>query len=158
MFVAVITDELIQRVVELADQIWREHYPAIIGEEQVDYMLSEFQSLEAIRDQIDKGMKYYLVTRNGEDAGYFAVQKEEDALFLSKLYINSSESGCGLGSQALRFIQDCWKPDCVRLTVNRGNAASILFYENRGFTKSGEVIQEIGGDFVMDDYQMEWSP
>jgi len=157
MFVEVITDELIQRVVVFADQTWREHYPAIIGEEQVDYMLSEFQSLEAIRDQIDKGMEYYLVTRDEEEAGYFAVQKEEGALFLSKLYIKRSESGRGLGGQVLEFIQNHWNPERIILTVNKGNSQSIQFYENRGFAKTGEVVQEIGNGFVMDDYRMEWS-
>ncbi len=55
----------------------------------------------------------------------------------------------------LTFIQEQWKPGSVRLTVNRENLDSISFYENRGFIKSGEVVQEIGGGFVMDDYQMD---
>ncbi len=155
MFVVVASDVLIHRVVMLAELIWREHYPAIIGEEQVEYMLEKFQRIEAIRDQIDMGMEYYLVTRDGEDAGYFAVQVEDGDLFLSKLYIKSSESGRGLGGAALNFIQDCWKPGKVRLTVNKENSESIRFYESRGFIKTGEVVQEIGGGFVMDDYKME---
>ena len=157
MFVVVKTGQLIQRVVVLAEHIWGEHYPAIIGEEQVSYMLSEFQSVEAIREQIDKGMKYYLVIRDREDVGYFAVQVEGDVLFLSKLYIRASDSGCGLGSQSLKFIQDHWGVRSVRLTVNKKNSDSILFYENRGFIKTAEVVLEIGGGFVMDDFQMEWS-
>ena len=157
MFVEVDSEALIQRVVVMADLIWREHYPAIIGEEQVDYMLGKFQTLESIQEQIDEGFEYYLLKREGADAGYFAVQVEGDALFLSKLYIRGSKSGGGLGSRVLEFIQDHWKPGFVRLTVNNENAASIRFYENRGFIKTGEVVHDIGCGFVMDDYQMEWS-
>jgi len=156
MFVVVNTDSLIQRVVVLAEHIWGEYYPAIIGERQVSYMLREFQNLEVIRDQIDGRMEYFLVTRNRKDVGYFAVRLDEGVLFLSKLYIKSSEEGQGLGSKALEFIQVHWKPETVRLTVNKQNSDSIRFYENRGFTKTGEVVQDIGGGFVMDDYQMEW--
>lgn len=156
MFVAVDTDPLIRRVVVLAELIWREHYPAIIGEEQVDFMLAKFQSPESIREQMGEGFEYYLVSPDGEDAGYFAVRMEGAVLFLSKLYIRKSESGGGMGSQVLEFIQDHWKPESVRLTVNRENSDSISFYENRGFIKSGEVVQDIGGGFVMDDYEMAW--
>ena len=156
MFVVVNSDPLIQRVVVLAEHIWGEHYPAIIGEQQVTHMLREFQNLDTIRDQIDGRMEYFLVTRDGEDVGYFAVGMNEDVLFLSKLYIKSSAAGQGLGSQALEFMQDHWKPEIVRLTVNKQNSDSIRFYENRGFIKTGEVVQDIGGGFVMDDFQMEW--
>ena len=158
MFVVVNTDPLIQRVVVLAEQIWGDHYPAIIGQEQVDYMLREFQSLAAIRDQIDGRMEYYLVTSDREDVGYFAVSMDDDVLLLSKLYIKSSETDRGLGSQSLKFIQDHWNAGSVKLTVNKQNSDSIRFYENRGFAKTGEVVQEIGNGFVMDDYRMEWSP
>ena len=34
---------------------------SIIGQEQVDYMLAEFQSEQAIEDQISGGYKYYLL-------------------------------------------------------------------------------------------------
>lgn len=155
--VAVDSDELIRRVVVLAGQIWGEHYPAIIGDEQVAYMLGEFQSFAAIRGQIDKGMEYFLLIYNGEDAGYFAVQVEGEGLFLSKLYVKRSQAGKGLGSQMLAFVQERWRAERVRLTVNKENLDSIRFYQNHGFSKTGEVVLDIGGGFVMDDYLMEWT-
>lgn len=157
MLMVVDSDDLIQQVVALAEHIWREHYPAIIGGEQVGYMLRELQSYEGIRSQIDKGMEYYLLLHNDEYVGYLAVQVEGDGLFLSKLYVKGSHAGKGLGSQMLEFVQEHWKVGRMRLTVNKGNLDSIRFYQNRGFRKTGEVIQDIGGGFVMDDFQMEWS-
>ncbi len=154
--VAVDCDELIRRVVVLAGQVWREHYPALIGEEQVEYMLDEFQSFAAIREQIDEGMEYFLLSNNGEDAGYFAVQVEGEGLFLSKLYVKRSQAGKGLGGQMLEFVREHWRPERVRLTVNKGNLDSIRFYQHHGFSKTGEVVLDIGDGFVMDDFEMEW--
>ena len=37
-----------QRLAALADEIWHEYWPALIGDAQTDYMVENFQSLEAI--------------------------------------------------------------------------------------------------------------
>ena len=42
----------------------------------------------------------------------------------------------------------------VWLTVNRHNADSIAFYRHVGFVTAGNVVQEIGNGFMMDDYKM----
>ena len=48
-FVAVETDEDQEKLAKLADEIWHEYWPAIIGDAQTDYMVEKFQSLEAIK-------------------------------------------------------------------------------------------------------------
>ena len=56
---------LIKTVVLLAKEIWREHFTAIIGKAQVDYMLKKFQSEEAVREQIEnEGFLYYLLRQD----------------------------------------------------------------------------------------------
>ena len=45
---------------QLAREIWHEHYDALLGSAQVDYMLSHFQSKTAIKEQIGKGTVYLL--------------------------------------------------------------------------------------------------
>ena len=48
----------IETVVELAKEIWTEHYVPIIGIEQVEYMLAKSQSFDAISNQIaNEGFK-----------------------------------------------------------------------------------------------------
>ena len=59
--VEVYTDEQIEQVTELARRIWNQHYPMIIGQSQVDYMVERFQSSEAIRKQIKDGYQYFLI-------------------------------------------------------------------------------------------------
>jgi len=43
----------------------------------------------------------------------------------------------------------------VSLTVNKYNHNSIKAYERIGFINKEELVQDIGGGFVMDDYLME---
>ncbi len=145
------------QIAALAEAIWREHYTPIIGKSQVDYMLHHFQSEPAIAGQMEGGMHYYLMEYDGSPAGYFAFEKQEDCLFLSKIYVLSSLRGKGLGRSAMTFITGQAEQlacRCVTLTVNRHNSASIAAYQRMGFRKEGPVVKDIGGGFVMDDYRM----
>ncbi|MFP4192908.1 MAG: GNAT family N-acetyltransferase [Candidatus Hydrogenedentota bacterium] len=155
----VTTPEEIAAVAALAHEIWNEHFPPIIGQAQVDYMLDKFQSAPAITRQIAEGYEYYLVNLEGHPAGYLALvpSVEEGAVQLSKLYLKSEHRGSGLGKAMVDFAER----RCVELgvptlwlTVNQHNAGPIAFYERRGFRRDGELVLDIGGGFVMQDYKM----
>ena len=45
--------------------------------------------------------------------------------------------------------------DVVDLTVNKGNLRAQRFYRRRGFVRTEEVVMDIGGGFVMDDFVWE---
>ena len=53
MIVQVKNKNLVDVVVEIAAEIWTEHFTPIIGSEQVEYMLNKFQSSQAITRQIE---------------------------------------------------------------------------------------------------------
>ena len=149
----------VEVVVQLANTIWTEHYTPIIGKDQVDYMLSTFHSSHAIFHEIDKlGYQYYLISNGGNSVGYIGIRLEEETLFLSKLYILSTERGSGIGSQAIEFLKELALSNQlgkVTLTVNKNNSNSIAAYEKIGFKVTGDVCADIGEGYVMDDYQME---
>ena len=85
-YTQVLTDVQIRATAKLAREIWTEHFTAIIGADQVEYMLDKFQSENAIADQIqNKGYVYYLIEESKQAIGYCAIVLEEDELFLSKL-------------------------------------------------------------------------
>ena len=55
------------RLAALADEIRHEYWPALIGTAQTDYMVEQFQSLEAIeRDMAEAAYEYWLL-RDNED-------------------------------------------------------------------------------------------
>ena len=158
-YTQVITDSQIRTTAGLARDIWAEHYIAIIGINQVDYMIDKFQSEDAIADQVqNKGYIYYLIEEKKQAIGYFAVIQEDDALFLSKLYIQKTMRRKGIGRKTIDFIKIIALEKGlgrITLTVNKNNIGPIAAYEKFGFVNIGPVVQDIGGGFIMDDYKME---
>lgn len=146
------------RVQSLAQRIWQQHYPPIIGQAQVDYMLDRFQSLEAIQAQRETGMVYYLIVYDQEAVGYFALERQEHYWFLSKLYVEQKFQRRGIGSKAIGFIETLTDPFPLRLTVNKYNVHSLQFYQAQGFKIIEAVVNDIGHGFVMDDFVMERLP
>ena len=145
----------------LAHEIWNQHFPPMIGQEHVDYMLDKFQGVPAITRQIrEDGYEYYLIVDEDQYTGYFALVAEDGdggALQLSKLYLKRSSRGRGLGRAVLAWIEEECIARGVRelwLTVNKDNADSIAFYQRIGFGIAGSSVTDIGGGFVMDDYRM----
>lgn len=154
MFQRVSQPAEIRQVADLARVIWTEHYTPIIGADQVSYMLEKFQSAAAIQQQIGQGMKYVLME---PAAGYFAYERKPDHLFLSKIYVHPDHRGQGLARKSIAWIQETEKPERIRLTVNRHNSNTLAAYKKLGFSKTGELVTDIGGGYVMDDFVMEKS-
>ncbi len=157
--ISVMTKEQIREVSELAEEVWHEHYDSIIGKEQVNYMIEKFQSEVAMKDQMhNSGYLYYQLKNYGGHVGYFAIQKNSDALFLSKIYIAKKYRGRDYSRRALEYMEQLcreWKLDKIWLTVNRHNENSIKVYEKLGFERTGSKVTDIGCGYVMDDYIME---
>ena len=152
------SQQQIQIVANLAYTIWNEHYAPIIGQEQVNYMVSSFQSTEAISRQIkSESYEYYIIHHLSEPSGYIAVKLIGNELFLSKFYIIGEKRGIGLGKEGMGFILNRAKDleaTAVTLTVNINNTNSIKAYEKMGFIHIGSVVADIGAGFVMDDFKM----
>lgn len=153
-------EKSIQKVAELAPIIWNEHYPAIIGQSQVDYMLDRFQSADAIRHQILDGYRYYLIQVGDVNAGYTAVTAGPDqhSLQLSKLYVLAALRGCGIARSAVNQMAALARVEGyaqLYLTVNKHNHDSIAAYRKLGFVHCGEMVTDIGNGYVMDDYAMQ---
>ena len=152
-------DALVGEVVALAETIWQEYYPSIIGQAQVEYMLEKFQSVRAVTEQIKEGYRYYLVFEDKTSPmGYFCVLPKDDELFLSKIYLKAEARGKGAGRETLNFIEKLAKENgCSKiwLTVNKNNSHSVKIYQKCGYMVVGPVLQDIGEGFTMDDYKLE---
>ena len=160
-FVPVRTPQQIEAVAGLAREIWYEYYVALIGRAQVDYMVAKFQSTEAVAGQISEGYEYFWIQREGQGIGYCAVQPQpaSGSLFLSKLYLLRDARGGGTGRVCMEFIEQLARRrglNLLWLTVNKGNPA-VKAYERLGFRIAADLVMDIGGGFVMDDYRMEKS-
>lgn len=143
---------------KLADVIWREHYIPITGVGQVEYMLKKYQSATSISEQITQGFEYFLVHYGKLPVGYVAIENQGDTLFLSKIYVKSDYRGKKIGKTSMQFVEtkakDYGLPK-IMLTVNKFNTNSIKAYEKLGFINMGPIVKDIGGGYIMDDFQME---
>lgn len=158
-FVPVTTRAQFAVVAGLAREIWDEYYVPLIGRAQVDYMVSKFQSSGAMAGQVREGYEYFLTERDGRSIGYCAVQPQpaDNSLFLSKLYLLRDARGAGTGRVCMEFIEQLARSrglTLLWLTVNKGNPA-VQAYERLGFRIAADLVIDIGGGFVMDDFRME---
>lgn len=149
--------EEIKTLAELASEIWHEYWPCILTPEQIDYMVENFQSENAIKEQIaNENYTYYFLIIDGEVAGYTGVSEKGEYLFLSKLYIKKEFRHQGIGRKAFDEIKKLGF-DKIQLTVNKYNKNTIEAYLKYGFKIIDEAVTDIGNGFVMDDYIMEYT-
>lgn len=150
------TDQEIHDVARLAEEIWHQHFTPIIGEDQVNYMVEKFQSYPALKSQIETdGYEYYAVHAEDTLAGYTGVHQEEDALFLSKLYIKKDFRGRHMATEVFHYLIDLCKDRGLKkiwLTCNKHNDQTLKIYDHLGFVITDQQVADIGNGFVMDDY------
>ena len=151
-----------EELASLASQIWNEYWPALIGQDQTNYMVEQFQSLPAIqRDMAQHAYEYWFVMdEDGQTCGYTGghVEPETNRFFISKIYLKSSCRGRHLAADVISFYVGLCRERglaAMYLTVNKHNELGIRCYRGRGFAVIDAVETSIGGGFVMDDYIME---
>lgn len=158
-FLEVKTEE-IKTLANLASEIWHEYWNIILSGKQIDYMIENFQSEDAIKHQCtNESYTYYFINDNGENIGYFGVSERKNYLFLSKLYIKKAFRSKGIGRKAFEKIKKIAKQKQykeIQLTVNKYNKNTIQAYLRWGFRTINSVITDIGSGFVMDDYIMSF--
>ena len=174
------TAQDIEKLAELAGVIWREYWPAHIGEAQTEYMIEMFQSVPAITKGIEEeGYLYYLAyDEAGKCVGYTGGFDEHfdsiddpaanvhgtkvserflNRFYISKVYLLAEERGKHYATDMLNFWEDHCRAnglDGMYLQVNRHNELGVRAYLGRGFDVAEEVCSSIGEGFVMDDFIM----
>jgi len=146
-------------ICELAIKIWNDYYVAFIGQLQVDYMLKLMYSNESIAEQIQiKQHTFYLIKINIETVGFISVNRVEgNAWFLNKFYILQTVANKGIGSQVFNELKKIILPKKITLTVNRQNYKAINFYFKNGFKINSVADFDIGNNYIMNDFVMDWA-
>ena len=82
---------------DLASELWHEVYKRYYPAKQLDTLVEELQSADAIEADIDNDVNYFLVVLGGKTIGYFAWKMENTALHLMHLYLRPEYRGKALG-------------------------------------------------------------
>ena len=148
----------IESISDLAVLIWNQHYPSIIGQKQIDYMLSKMYNKDSLLEQmIEKAQQFYFITTGLQKIGFLSIKKEgENEWFLAKFYINQQQAGKGVGESSFHEILKLTGAKKITLTVNRQNYKAINFYFKLGFRIKRVEDFDIGEGYVMNDFVMEW--
>ncbi|MGB1269206.1 MAG: GNAT family N-acetyltransferase [Flavobacteriaceae bacterium] len=149
-----------QHVFQLASEIWNDNYKGIISQNQIDYMLNMMYNPERLQQDLEEGYQWEFISYNNEIVGYLAYTiKNDNRVFLSKIYLKTTAQGLGIGKTALEHVKNYAKTNntsAVYLTVNKRNIKGMRAYQNTGFTIIDEEITNIGQGYVMDDYVFEY--
>lgn len=151
----------IPSIIQMAQRIWRAHYPGIISDAQIDFMLSTMYAPERIRGEVtESAVTYFVAEQNGSLVGFAAVGPTDDADIakLHKLYVLPELHRTGIGGALLKAVFAKAAEtghDSLILAVNKRNTKAIAAYYKWGFRQRDAVMVDIGGGFVMDDFIFE---
>lgn len=155
-----VTAEYIAEIIRLAELIWWDHFPSIISNEQIKYMLSKGYTEDTITKELESGAIYWVRLLNDDEligfASYGPIANGEE-MQLHKLYIHPRFQRTGYGSTFLQYLQKEANKNGYKhlvLAVNKNNNKAISAYLKNGFAIRESRITDIGNGFYMDDYIM----
>jgi GNAT superfamily N-acetyltransferase len=142
----------------LARDVWNTHYPSIISQAQIDYMLDQRYKPGLVKQLLARGDLWLAARAGVELVGFAHGMALQDGDFkLDKLYVAADWQRHGIGGKLIeRVAQHARRHGCNRLLlrVNRQNKQAIEAYLKHGFTVATLIMEDIGNGFHMDDYVM----
>ena len=165
MKMIVCNKEQLSIVRDLANAIWPSTYGNILSTAQLEYMLDTFYSIANLEKQLNNGQVFELLLEDNNVIGFVAYELNcnlenlnQPLTKIHKIYLLLETQGKGFGKFMINEIVKIAKSNNQKgifLNVNKYNKAKI-FYEKLGFVISKEEVIDIGNDYVMDDYVMEY--
>lgn len=164
--------EDLQTIEQLAHQIWWPTYSDFLPHPQIEKMLAEFYTPEALNAQISAGHHFALWEKEGVPMGFVGFREkplsnppappdteptsENKLMRVEKLYVSPRSQGSGAGTDLLAYVARAAQEkgiSTLELNVNRDNPA-VGFYLKKGF----RIVEEIDipyPPYVLNDYIMQ---
>lgn len=146
----------------LARETWTVCFAGMITDAQIEHMLNQRYSPEALHSAISTGNPIYEILVCADAPEAFAAHGpaagEAGSYKLHQLYVRPASQGRGFGGRLLEHVERLAREGGFKslvLTVNRNNHRARSVYERRGFTIREARVFDIGNGFVMDDFVLE---
>lgn len=159
--IAPLADDEVEALCALAREVWRAHYPPIIGEAQTEYMLAQRYRPEVIRAELARGDIWWdTLAEDVHIVAYISSFRADEpgAIKIDKLYVHPQRQRLGYGAALIAHTCERARRlgfERAVLAVNKRNTSAIAAYRKSGFDIREALVKDIGGGFVMDDYVME---
>lgn len=155
--------EDVPAIIRLAGIVWRSHYPGIISPGQIDYMLERMYAPEVLKTEMTSDGVVYWVAENCKDGDVCAFASAGPGggageLKLHKLYVRPDRQRTGLGGRLLLQVREraaSIGASRLVLCVNKANTQALAAYVRYGFVVRRPLCIDIGGGYLMDDFEME---
>ena len=142
----------IHMTADLASEVWHEVYKRYFPAKQLDALIENLQSADAIEEDIDNDVNYFLVFLGSSLIGYFAWKMENTSLHLLHLYLKPEYRGKAIGRDIVA--------SCERLARGEGrgrvwcgvNAKALpvqQVFKARGYRSLGPAESEGGSSIGM---------
>ena len=136
----------IHMTADLASELWHEVYKRYYPAKQLDTLVEALQSAEAIEEDIDNDVNYFLVFLGDKLIGYFAWKMENTVLHLLHLYLKPEYRGKAIGRDIVM--------SCERLEVHTKCLPVQQFFKARGY-RILKPVENVAAGISMQLTEME---
>jgi GNAT superfamily N-acetyltransferase len=142
------------RVTAIARVTWPDAFHGLIPEAEIPKIVETIYSQPQLEADMDNGHAFWIAEADGKDAAFCAAYREDETIWLKKLYVLPEAQGLGLGTILTGTAIAHFAPAKeMSLFVKNDNAKAIGFYQRAGFSIAREVPVTMGhmnfSDYVM---------
>ena len=158
-FTPIVTQKQASELAKVAEKIYYDYYAGLIGEENIKYMLAEYQTANSVIEQIrTRKHNYYEIFCDGEFCGYFDIMYEGRRIILDKIYVSKEYRKKGIARYVVAHIEKlCRSVNANKIIVDIlvKNEAACIAYKHLGFVKLKEGVMTLGNGFQTEYAEME---
>lgn len=158
-FTPIVTQKQASELAKVAEKIYYDYYAGLIGEENIKYMLEEYQTANSVMEQIrTRKHNYYEIFCDGEFCGYFDIMYEGRRIILDKIYVSKEYRKKGIARYVVAHIEKiCRSVNANKIIVDIlvKNEAACIAYKHLGFVKLKEGVITLGNGFQAEYAEME---
>ena len=156
-FTPIVTQKQASELAKVAEKIYYDYYAGLIGEENIKYMLAEYQTANSVIEQIrTRKHNYYEIFCDGEFCGYFDIMYEGRRIILDKIYVSKEYRKKGIARYVVAHIEKlCRSVNKIIVDILVKNEAACIAYKHLGFVKLKEGVMTLGNGFQTEYAEME---
>ena len=158
-FTPIVTQKQASKLAKVAEKIYYDYYAGLIGEENIKYMLAEYQTANSVIEQIrTRKHNYYEIFCDGEFCGYFDIMYEGRRIILDKIYVSKEYRKKVIARYVVAHIGKlCRSVNANKIIVDIlvKNEAACIAYKHLGFVKLKEGVMTLGNVFQTEYAEME---